>query len=606
MKTLKKLFASPRPQDRAERRFRPAVESLEERRVLSVTYHGGAVLSNVQAQALYLGSDWLSNSTYYSQSRSLDSFLGNVVNSSYLDMLGNAYGSRTVLPNGYPVPAGTPGGYVTTPSIGRGSALAGGYWNYNIDKTQYLSDSTIRYDLVNAIGAGKLLGPRYLGSNNLYVAYVEDNVAVSNSAGTSVSNFTAYHYSFSSTLYDPYLGSSYGADIHYAVIAYPAGSVPLSSGTVSNNQWSFLTTVNGMTLAASHELAEAVTDPDPRSGWNDDSQGEIGDVSNAQTVFLNGYAVQREADPNDQAMTPAGARAATPINFVLDNSGNLSMGSGSSLTPVASGVASISDQSIDDYGNAMIDVVFTNGSASEYHAGSSGSVSPNSCWSQYLRGGVRAAKAGQGVSYLLNNSGNVQEYKDWGGGTFKSAASWTNIDTTGRVTALDAGTDGSGVNMVAEVRTDWLWNGSYVSPQSDGYEISDSTGSHSVYLGSPYLIGGLTLSAGQQGNIGILWYGTAIWYNEATGNSFTQDTGVAEFTMGTDQNGGVQFDMLHGNGTLTQYSASNGWLTLQSFQSISKAHAGVLDVLYSEGYAYAYDTASNGWQWLGSNVAAAA
>jgi hypothetical protein len=254
----------------------------------------------------------------------------------------------------------------------------------------------------------------------------------------------------------------------------------------------------------------------------------------------------------------------------------------------------------------MIDVVFPNGQAYEYHAGSSGSVSPSSYWRQYLAGGVQTARAGQGVSYLLNSSGNVQEYKDWGSGYVGSAATSTNIDTTGRVTAIDAGTDRYGVNMAAEVRTDWIWTGSYTAPLSDGYELSDSTGQHSVFTGSPFLVGGLTLSAGQQGNIGVLTSGKAIWYNEATGKSVTEGTNVAQFTMGTDQNGGMQFDMLSGNGTLTQYSAANGWLTMQSFQSISKAHAGVLDLIYSGGYAYAFDTASNGWQWLGSNVAAAA
>jgi hypothetical protein len=614
MKTLKMLYTKMRkwmeggPRQRPARQVRLEVEALEERRVLSVTYHGGAVLSNVQVQALYLGSDWVNNSTYNTQSHNLDSFLGNVVNSSYMDMLGNAYGSRNVLPGGKVGSSSLPGTTSVTPAIGRGNAYAGGYWNVPINKTQYLSDSTIQTDLVAAIDTGMLQGPGSLGSNNLYVVYVEDNVAVDGTAvpgvgGTSVSKFLGYHAAFGSTLFSP--GYTYSADIHYAVIPYPGGSIPLSSGTVANTgPWSWLNAQDSMTLSTSHELAEAVTDPNVNYktvGWYDDTlNGEIGDISNAWTVYLNGYAVQREADPNDQAMTPAGARPATPVNFVLDNSGNLYMGSGSSLNLVDSGIASISDQSIDNFGNAMIDVVFTNGQAYEYHAGSVNSVSPNSYWKtpQPIASGIQSAKAGQGVSYLLTNSGTVQEYKD-------GPATLTTIDTTGQVTAIDAGTDRYGVNMVAEVRTDLVWQGFFALPQSDGYELSDSTGLHAVRSGTPGAVGVLTLSAGQQGNIGILWNGTATWYNEVTGNNVQEGTGVTQFTMGTDENGGVQFDMLDGNGILYQSSQADGLRIVGYFQSIGKAHAGWVDAI-SSGTAYAEFLGGNQEQRLASNAVAVA
>src|SRR6516225_3074416 len=96
-----------------------------------------------------------------------------------------------------------------------------------------------------------------------------------------------------------------GFDIHYAVIPYAGGNVPLSSGPDVNLQRSFLSRLDSMTLSASHELAEAVTDPNinyKTLGWNDDGydDGEVGDIANAQTVYLNGYAVQRIADQNDQ------------------------------------------------------------------------------------------------------------------------------------------------------------------------------------------------------------------------------------------------------------------------------------------------------------------
>jgi hypothetical protein len=121
--------------------------------------------------------------------------------------------------------------------------------------------------------------------------------------------------------------------------------------------------MDGMTEVDSHEIAEAVTDPNVNYkglGWYDSQQNsEVGDVVSGQTVYLNGYAVQRIADKNDQAMTPTGATSVRQVNFVLLKNGNLYESYGSGLIFLASGVASISDQCVDNFGHAMVDVVFT-------------------------------------------------------------------------------------------------------------------------------------------------------------------------------------------------------------------------------------------------------
>jgi hypothetical protein len=78
-----------------------APEPLEPRLQPAVTYHGGAVLSHVEAQAVYLGSDWQS-SAGQTQAHNLDGFVGYVVNSPYFDAL-------------------TQAGY----GVGRGTATAG-------------------------------------------------------------------------------------------------------------------------------------------------------------------------------------------------------------------------------------------------------------------------------------------------------------------------------------------------------------------------------------------------------------------------------------------------------------------------------------------------
>jgi len=95
-------------------------------------------------------------------------------------------------------------------------------------------------------------------------------------------------------------------DIHYAVIAYPGG------GNVSQGHG----TINDITAVTSHEMAEAVTDPNVNYkalGWYDDTfnhgQGaEIGDISQNSLATVknpaNGasYLVQLSVGINDQVL----------------------------------------------------------------------------------------------------------------------------------------------------------------------------------------------------------------------------------------------------------------------------------------------------------------
>jgi hypothetical protein len=522
---------TPKAPNQLVRRARPGVEALEDRRVPTVTFHGGPVLPNVDVQGLYYGSDWWNNSYYYNQTGYLDGFLNNVVHSTYMDMLNNA-------------------GY----GVSRGSFEHGWVNGVGLDKSQYLGDGQIRNAIVGNINAGHLKAP--LG-NQLYVVFVEDNVVVGNSQSNSSNAFLGYHNSFLSW-------TVYGVNrIRYAVIPYAGGK---------NLQWSFLSTLGSMTLTTSHELAEAVTDPDPTSGWNDDAyqNGEVGDLANAQTVFLNGYAVQRIADKNDQPMTPAGATSVNPVNFVLTRDGKLYMKGSYGLTLLTTGVASLSDQGIDNFGHAMVDIVTTGGGAWEYHEGSG--------WT-YLTSGVKMAKAGQGVSYVLYNNGTVYEYKDSGG--------WSYIGSN--ATSIDAGTDRYGVNSMDEV-----WLGSF------GYEWSDSTGWH--YIDSNVK----AVSAGPQGfSCYLTNNGVAFSFIEANGLHGWLGVNVAQVTAGTARDGGAMIDLLLNGGTLREWRYASGWNTVAyNVQSIGKAHAGVIDMVFGGGNAWAFD--GYYWYFLDSNAQTAA
>ena len=526
-----------RPRRTATRRnhSRPSFESLEGRQLMTVTYHGGAVLPHVEVQALYYGSDWFNNSTYYSQTGYLEGFLNNIVHGSYMDMLNK---------DGY--------------GVGRGSFDAGKISLTDVNKSQYLTDGQLRSTVQAYINNGVLKSP---DSNRLYVIFVEDNVAVSDGGDTSQNDFLGYHGAFAGT-------DAYGnpADIHYAVIAYPGGSV-------GNARIPWLSTLGQLTEVTSHELAEAVTDPNVNykslTWYDSTNNGEIGDIVNGQTVYLNGYAVQRISDRNDQAMTPAGATAQTQESFVLKTNGYLYKFTSSGATLLASGIASVSDQSIDDHGQVMVDVVTTGGVAYEYHEGSGFT---------YLWSGARSAKAGQGVSYVLFSNGVVDEYNDYDD-------TWTYIDSG--VVSIDAGTDKHGVNMVDEIKT-----------SGAAWEHSDSSGWH--FLAS----GVKSVSAGQQGISDFVTIaGNAYSFSEATNLSTFLASNVAAVTSGTDQFGNALIDLVYNGGNLWEYRVGIGWTFLDSgVTSIAKGHAGYVAMVFTSGNAWGHDST---WHFLTGSAATA-
>lgn len=260
------------------RTARPTLESLEDRQLLTVTYHGGALLQHVKVQALYYGADWYNNRTLYQQTGQFEGYLRYMVNSPYMDMLTNA-------------------GY----SVGRGTFDGGKISLANINKNYYLTDRAIQGVIQTNINNGVLKTP---DGNRLYIVYVEPGVAVNAGGATSIRDFLGYHSAFSGTD-----GHGHRLGIAYAVIPYQGGI---------NARDTRVSTFESATEVTSHEIAEAVTDPmtNGRLGWFDDAygrahggEGEIGDIVAGQIVRLNGYVVQKEAAKNDQPLSPAGAQS---------------------------------------------------------------------------------------------------------------------------------------------------------------------------------------------------------------------------------------------------------------------------------------------------------
>lgn len=271
-------------QRKARRRLSAAgqVEKLEARELLTVSYQGGALLTNVEAQAVYLGSDWGTNASLQSQAKATDQFLSTVVSGSYMDMLTNA-------------------GY----GVNRGTASAGVVDNLSINKSVDLTDSQIQTDLKALISNSKS-GLQAPEANRLYMVYVEPGVVVQMGGATSQTSFLGYHGAFAD-------GSSV---IHYAVMPAPGSPNP------SPASQGFSSAFNELTSVSSHELAEAVTDPNVNYstlGWYDyQLNGEIGDLAAGHYSTITGangtqYEVQDEVNQNDQIISPvAGQPSPTP------------------------------------------------------------------------------------------------------------------------------------------------------------------------------------------------------------------------------------------------------------------------------------------------------
>lgn len=228
---------------------RLALEHLEDRRVLSLTYGGGALLQNVQVENIFYGSAWYNNPTLYQSAGQLDGVMNDITRSSYIDMLGEY-------------------------AIGRGQ-LQDGIINLSDPyRGNIVDDSEIQNMLDAGINQGALQPP---SPNQLYTVYTAPNVVVTRGGGDSQHNFLGYHDSF----WDPNLGP-----IYYEVIPHPIGNQIIPGLNYFQTQ----------TTVTSHELSEAVTDAD-YYGWNGgNASQEIGDICEGVPYLgqYHGYVVQSE------------------------------------------------------------------------------------------------------------------------------------------------------------------------------------------------------------------------------------------------------------------------------------------------------------------------
>jgi hypothetical protein len=225
----------------------------------NVTYHGGPLLRNVQIQAVFDGQVWSTNSNLQQLVQQTDGFVQYFVTSPYVDVLKQ-----------YNVSDGT---FAGNDIVADGSR-------------QTISDGQIQSILNSEISSGKLSAP---SANSLYIFFTAPGTVVTDGGQNSVHDFAGYHSVFTDEA---------GASVYDAVIPSPTGNVANVPLTTSQQE----------TVILSHEISEAMTDPDTQTGWFDRRLGEIGDIAAGQVGQLGGYEVQAVWSQVDgQIVLPSGA-----------------------------------------------------------------------------------------------------------------------------------------------------------------------------------------------------------------------------------------------------------------------------------------------------------
>jgi hypothetical protein len=207
-----------------------------------VVYHNGPVLANVTAVPIFWGAD-----TRFQDS--LTSFYGTITNGVYIDWMSE-----------YNTP---------TQQIGRGRGVPG-----IIDSNATIgpiTDADVRNELARLIDNQAVPPP---DGNTLYALHFSPQVSIDDSCKT----FCAYHDAFSHN----------GTNIYYSVVPDQGGACASGCGVDGNEE-------HATTDSSSHELAEAITDPDTVGGWfTADGNDEIGDLCTSGSDTIDGFVVQLE------------------------------------------------------------------------------------------------------------------------------------------------------------------------------------------------------------------------------------------------------------------------------------------------------------------------
>lgn len=279
-----------------------------------LTYYGGRVLSTVQVIQVLYGAGTYEPEVSRTVAPSIASLYAGIGNSPYLDLLGQY--STNIMDA-----AGNRG---TNQVIGRGSFVAQIPITPSVaNDGATIDDNNIAVELQAQVSAGNL--PPENG-NIVYAMYFPAGKTITVGGQASGLQFCAYHGTTSSP-----------QELYYSVLPdFSTGGMAANCGRGSEFQ--------NVSAVSSHELAEAVTDPEvgiaqgnaPPLAWYDPNpnQGEIGDICNGQDSTVAGgdgatYTVQKEWSNSQNACVSAPAVASSDFGLAAAPA-SLSVSSGSS------------------------------------------------------------------------------------------------------------------------------------------------------------------------------------------------------------------------------------------------------------------------------------
>lgn len=211
----------------------------------ALTYGNGPLVECLYTYAVFVGSKWQDNTTYGALAGDLQVFLGDLFQSKFID-INQQYGFLVGVFNG--------AHYQGAPA------------------SSALSDSAVQQIVAGLHQQGIIPDDAAASSNQVNahgaILFLDDTV----------------------TLSDALIGGSFCApDLIYGYHYYNSGlrPTPIYYGVISSMSdacvqgdpnMEALTQLQRITVVASHEISELVSDPQPGSGWYSQTGGEIGDI----------------------------------------------------------------------------------------------------------------------------------------------------------------------------------------------------------------------------------------------------------------------------------------------------------------------------------------
>ena len=211
-----------------------------------LTYNNGPLIVEAQVFTTFWGNAW-QQTAMGSLISEVNGFFDFILTSALIDQLREYSVPQYQIGHGKRIGTLT----LTTPDVGK-----------------RVDDSAIQKMIQQQISAGKLPASN---ANLIYFVFLPSGVTVTQGGSGSCKVFCGYHDTIASSIF-------------YAVMPFPDCSGCSSS----------LSTFDALTVTASHELCEAITDPIPGQGWYDNQNGEIGDICAWQTKKIGQYSVQKE------------------------------------------------------------------------------------------------------------------------------------------------------------------------------------------------------------------------------------------------------------------------------------------------------------------------